>query len=86
MFGQLKDLYNLRKQAQELQKQMESEKITASSPDNLVTLTLNGNHDLIDVNVSEGSPEALAKAFKDAYAKAQNDLKSVLAQKFQGMM
>jgi DNA-binding protein YbaB len=87
MFGQLKDLYNLRKQAQELQKQLEGEKITASSSDNLVTLTLNGNHELIEVKINDGSnPDALARAFKDAYNKAQNDLKTLMAQKFQGMM
>lgn len=87
MFGQLKDLYNLRKQAAELQKQLENEKITSTSSDNLVTLTLNGSHDLIDVKINgEGSSDQLAHSFKDAYNKAQSELKSILAQKFQGMM
>ena len=56
MFGQLKDIYNLRKQAAELQKQMESEKITVNSPDNLITLTINGNHELLDVKFLRGHP------------------------------
>ncbi len=87
MFGQLKDLYNLRKQAQELQKQLENEKITASSSDNLVTLTINGSHELIEVKINQdSSKEQIANAFRDAYNKAQNDLKSILASKFQGML
>lgn len=89
MFGQLKDLYNLRKQAQEMQKQLAFERVTGSSNDGTFSITLNGNQELLEVNISPDinltNPE-IEKNIKQAHADAQNKLKTVLAQKFQGMM
>ncbi|OGE73892.1 MAG: hypothetical protein A3I07_03485 [Candidatus Doudnabacteria bacterium RIFCSPLOWO2_02_FULL_42_9] len=87
MFGQLKDLYNLQKQAKELQKQLENEKVAVSSSDNSVTITINGNHELLDIQIhNTDSKEALARAIKEAYAVAEAQLKSILAEKFKGMI
>jgi|GEM_PF-4540441 DNA-binding protein YbaB len=90
MFDQLKNLNNLRKQAAELQKQLEAEKITASSPDNLITITLNGAHELIDLKInrelSAVNADQLTFAFKDAYNRAESQLKNLLAKKFQGLI
>lgn len=89
MFGQLKDLYNLRKQAQELQKQLENEKVIGTSNDGLVTVTINGNHEVLDVKIHserELNSSKLESAFKNAHKNALDELKSNLSKKFAGMM
>jgi DNA-binding YbaB/EbfC family protein len=90
MFDQLKDLYNLRKQAAELQKQLESERISSDSNNGLVTITINGSHQLLDLTINkelaETNKEQLSGAIKDAYNQAAENLKSLLAEKFKGMM
>ena len=89
MFGQIKDLYNLRKQAQEMQKQMANEKVTGFSNDKTFSLTINGNQELLEVNISPDinlSHPEIEKNIKQAYADAQTKLKSLLVEKFQGMM
>ena len=89
MFGQLKDLYNLRKQAAEMQKMLAQERITGTSQDGSFSVTLNGNHELIEVNVLPNlklnHPE-IAKNIKQAFDDAQEKLKSLLTQKFQGII
>ncbi len=89
MFDQLKDLYQLKKQAQELQKQMAAEQVTGTSTDGTFNVTLNGNHELINVIISPGinlqQPE-IEKNIKEAYNDALDKLKTRIAQKFQGML
>ncbi|MEJ0021073.1 MAG: YbaB/EbfC family nucleoid-associated protein [Candidatus Doudnabacteria bacterium] len=85
----MKDLYNLRKQAQEIQKQMAFEQVTGSSKDGFFSVTLNGNHELIKVDISQEidlhHPE-IEKNIKEAHQEAQEKLKKLLAEKFQGML
>lgn len=89
MFDQLKDMYNLRKQAQEIQKQMAFEQVTGSSNDGTFSVTLNGNHELIKVDISTDidlhNPD-IEKNIKEAHHNAQEKLKKLLAEKFQGML
>lgn len=89
MFNQLKDLYNLRKQASEMQKMLAAERVVGKSNDGSFSITLNGNHELVEVNVAPTidlhQPE-IAKNIKEAFDDAQLKLKSLLAQKFQGML
>jgi len=89
MFDQIKDLYNLRKQAAELQKQMSSLFVTGTSRDGTFQVTLNGNHELIKVDISPdinlNQPE-IAKNVKEAHDDAVNKLKAELATKFKGML
>ncbi|MBX4186705.1 MAG: YbaB/EbfC family nucleoid-associated protein [Candidatus Doudnabacteria bacterium] len=90
MFDQLRDLNNLRKQAAELQKQLAAEKITANSGNGQVTISINGNHELLEVIINSDlsglDKSQLANSFKDAYNKAADQLKSILASKFRGMI
>lgn len=89
MFDSLKDLYNLRKQAQEMQKQLAMEKVTGYSQDQTFSLTLSGTQELLEVNISPDinlSHPEIEKNIKQAYADAQDRLKKMIAQKFQGMM
>lgn len=89
MFGQLKDLYNLQKQAREMKKQLEAEEVTGTSKDETVQITLNGSYDLISVQVSPDaqlSPSQIEQNIKQAYQQANDEIKSMLMEKFKGMM
>jgi DNA-binding protein YbaB len=89
MFGQLKDMYNLQKQAREMKKQLESEQITGTSKDGLIQLTINGSYELLSVKVSpeaQLSPADIEKGVKQAYEDANSRIKSILMEKFKGMM
>lgn len=89
MFDKLKDLYNLKKQAEEMQKQLAAEKVTGLSVDGTFAVTLNGNHELLSVNISPdinlGQPE-IQKNIKEAFDNAQDKLKQLLADRFQGLL
>ena len=87
MFDQIKNLYNLRKQAEELQKQMGNEKFTGNSGS--VTITINGTQELLDVQITSiqsGNENALANDFKKAFGSAQDQMKRVMAEKLRGMV
>ena len=87
MFDQIKDLYKLRSQAAEMEKLLASEKMTGNSKDGIVVLTMNGKHDLLDVQITnDTSREGMQTNFKEAYADAQSKLQKVLMDKFKGMM
>ncbi len=89
MFDQLKDLNNLRKQAGEMEKQLATVVISATSNDQSVAVTLNGKQDILSVKIAEGialKRESLETAFQQAYESAQKQLQKILAEKFKGMM
>ena len=88
MFDQIKDLYNLKKQADQLQKQMAQELITAVSSDGMVSVTLNGNQELVDIKITDSELNAakIEQGFKEAFSKAQSQLKNLMAEKFKGML
>jgi DNA-binding protein YbaB len=89
MFDQIKDLYNLKKQAAEMEKMLAAETVTGSSKDQSITIVITGKHDVQNVEISDTAilnREDLARAFKEAYSDAQSKLEKVLMQKFKGMM
>jgi DNA-binding protein YbaB len=89
MFGQLKDMYNLQKQAREMKKQLESENVTGSSKDGQIQLTINGSYELQSVKVAADaqlSPSEIENGIRQAYEDANGQLKSILMEKFKGMM
>ena len=59
--GQLKDLWKLKGQMEELKKRMDAMVIKASSPKHLVEVTMNGSMEVQEVRV-----DALAKNFSEA--------------------
>lgn len=89
MFDQIKDLYKLKKQAEELQKQMAREQITGSSRNGTFHVTINGNQELLKVDIAPEidlhQPE-IEKNIKEAHQDAQEKLKHLMAQKFQGLI
>jgi len=87
MFDNLKNLYAMKKQAEELQRQMAGEKINGSC--GLVNLTINGNQELLDVQINSTElvdPQTVASDFKKAYNVAQKEMKNMLSKRFKGMM
>jgi len=89
MFDQLKDLYKLKKQADEMQKQLANEQVTGQSSNGVVTITMDGTQEVKNVSVAtttELNATQMEKDIKEALSDAQNKLKSLLAQKFRGMM
>ena len=89
MFDNLKDLYNLRQQAAEMDKQLSAERVAGSSNGDLVRIVINGKHDILEVQIAERDnydKRELAEAFKQAFAQAQKSLQKILMEKFKGMM
>ncbi|MBX4204558.1 MAG: YbaB/EbfC family nucleoid-associated protein [Candidatus Doudnabacteria bacterium] len=89
MFDQLKDLYNLKRQAAEMDKQLSSERVEAASSDELVRIVINGKHDILEVQIADREhydKKELAEGFKQAYSSAQSKLQKILMEKFKGLM
>lgn len=72
-----------------MKKHLAEEKVTGLSVDGTFAVTLNGNHELLSVHISPevnlSQPE-IQKNIKEAFDNAQDKLKNLLAQKFQGML
>ena len=81
MLDKLKNMNNLRKQASQMKKSLEEEKITVETYNGRVKLTINGNQDIEELFIDEDvlKPEnknmleqEIKRAFKDAMKKLQN--------------
>ncbi|HEX5429804.1 MAG TPA: YbaB/EbfC family nucleoid-associated protein [Patescibacteria group bacterium] len=89
MFDNLKDLYNLRKQASEMEKQLSAERVEGQSNNGLVRIVINGKHDLLEVQIADTpnyDRKTMAESFKEAHAKASGALQKILVEKFKGMI
>jgi len=89
MFDQLKDIYNLKKQAEAMEKQLAAERIEGQSSNGLVKIVINGKHDILEVEISDREKydkKEVAQSVKEAYAKAQASLQKILMEKFRGMI
>jgi len=74
MFGKMKDMYQLKKQADEIKKQLAHETVEADKHG--VKITMNGNQEVLSVEVNpeldkEKLEEALMDCFNDAIKKVQ---------------
>ena len=89
MFDKIKDMYQMQKQAREMQALLGAERAIGSSKDGVIQITLTGSFDMVDVMVSDGSQltkELVQKDIKEAFTDAQQKIKGILMQKFKGMM
>lgn len=89
MFDKLKDMYQLQKQAREIQARLSSEKVEGVSRDGTFRVELNGNQEVLFVSVSDTtnlSREAVERNSKEAFSDALSKLKNLLAQKMQEMI
>lgn len=81
MFDKLKNMNSLRKQASQMKKSLDAEKITVETYNGRVKMTINGNQDIEELVIDEDvlKPEnksmleqEVKRAFKDAMKKLQN--------------
>lgn len=81
MFDKMKQMYELKKQADAMKKELEAEVIEVTHGD--VTVKVDGTQKLLNLEYPEGiDPEKV----KDAVNKALSEVQKVAAKKMQGMM
>ena len=88
MFDKIKDMYQMQKQAREMQTMLNAEQAMGSSKDGSIQITLNGSFEVINVSVSDEIPltkDLVQKGIKEAFTDAQQKIKGILMQKFKGM-
>lgn len=82
--GQLKDLWKLKGQMEEMKKRLDAMVIKADSPKHLVEITLNGSMEIKDVKVDPAfknvSEAELGEEMKTAFNKAIRDCQVMAAQ------
>ena len=86
--GQLKDLWKLKSQMEEIKKRLDNMVIKTDSPRHLVEITMNGSLEVKEVRVdplAKNFSEAdLAKDIQDAFNKAIRDAQTMAAQAMGG--
>ena len=89
MFDKLKDIYQLQKQAREMQSRLATERVEGMSRDGSFRVALNGNQEVLSVSITENanlSREAVERNSKEAFSDALAKLKNLLAAKMREMM
>ncbi len=89
MFDKLKDIYQLQKQAREIQSRLAAERVEGMSRDGSFRVALNGNQEVLSVSVAENanlSREKVEQNSKEAFADALAKLKNLLAAKMREIM
>ncbi len=86
ILSKLNQIKDLRNQAKTLQNQLKEEQVTTSA--NGVTITMDGNQDILSINIDESllTPDKknkLESAIKDAYEDALKKIRKVLVTKMQ---
>ncbi len=86
--GQLKDLWKLKSQMEEIKKRLDNMVIKTDSPRHLVEITMNGSLEVKEVRVdplAKNFSEAdLAKDIQDVFNKAIRDTQTMAAQAMGG--
>lgn len=88
--GQLKDLWNLKNQMQEIKKRLDNMVIKVQSPNHVFEVTVSGSQEVREVavaeNVKDFSREKLAEELKAVINKAVKDSQALAAQAMGGMV
>lgn len=87
MFDKIKQLNDMRKQAQELQKMLAAEEIVGVSRNDYIKITMDGNQTIRSVSVSDeivGNKILLEDSIKQAVESANEKLKQVMMSKMGG--
>lgn len=85
VFDKVKDFYTMKKQANELQAALAKETATGSSARNVVRIILDGNQNVISVEIDEtaiGDKALLERSVREALTSALNALKKMMVSKF----
>lgn len=88
MFEKIKQLKNLRDQAMQMKSMLAHEVVSATAAGGKVSITMNGNQEIINIDISE---ELLApqkknecqEVLKEAFNEANNKVKHLMASKLQ---
>lgn len=81
MFDKMKQLYELKKQADQMKKELENEVLEVEHGD--VRVRVNAAQKILELDFSEGTDPGKVK---DAVNKANEEAQKVAAKKMQGMM
>lgn len=87
MFDKIKQLNDMRKQAQELQKMLAAEEIVGVSRNDYIKIVMDGNQAIKSVSVSDeivGNKILLEDSIKQAVESANEKLKQVMMSKMGG--
>ncbi|MEI7579150.1 MAG: YbaB/EbfC family nucleoid-associated protein [bacterium] len=79
IFNQAKDLFKLQKEARAMQKKMKAIRLTGLSDDELVTISIDGTQEILDLTIADEllNPESkrdLIRGIKQATKNAQQKL------------
>ncbi|MFW0837639.1 MAG: YbaB/EbfC family nucleoid-associated protein [Candidatus Komeilibacteria bacterium] len=87
LLNKLGDLKDLKQKAQSLQGALAQERI--SSENKLVVLTINGQQEIIDLQLKEGwdsDKEATTQAIKEAWSNTSQQVQKMMANKMSGLL
>lgn len=88
MFDKIKQLKNLRDQAKQMKEMLEQEVVNASDVSGKVSLVMNGNQEVLAVEISDellnpNKKKELENALKEAFNEAVKKVQQLMAQKLQ---
>jgi DNA-binding YbaB/EbfC family protein len=87
VFGQMKDLYKMQKEAKQMQKKMEKIKVTGESKDGKVRMYFNGAQELEDMTIDSSlldseNQQKVVDGIKQAYKDFQKKLQKKMMGNF----
>lgn len=84
MFSKLKQIKDLRDQAKEMKKMLDAVVVVGASRGNKVMVTLNGSHEVLGVQIEDGTEKSvIEQGVKDAFVDANSKLQKELMAKMQ---
>ncbi len=87
IFDNLKQIAQLRQQASQFQRMLESKIVEVSSPNNEIKLKINGKMEILNIEISEDilKPENksyIEKLIKKTFLNAQKEVEKIIANEF----
>lgn len=88
MFDKIKQLKNLRDQAMQMKSMLSQEIVTATAAGGRVSLTMNGNQEIINIDINEellnpNKKDECQNALKEAFEEANKKVQHLMASKLQ---
>ncbi len=85
LFDKMKDMYEMRKQATQLQGMLAKERVSGASGNNAFKVSLDGNQNILSVEIDQsivGDKGQLEKCAREAFSKSLDALKKLMVSKF----
>jgi DNA-binding protein YbaB len=88
IFDNLKDIHALKQQATQMQAQLASERIEGLSKDGLYKVVINGNQEVLDIDLpSENlTKNAVISGIKEALTNARHKLEKIMREKMMNQL